>query len=55
MLQGLFVPLPERPSKEQIRQNAEENIKYLSRNVKYQKHSYSLAATADPFSFYACK
>ncbi|WGE85819.1 TonB-dependent hemoglobin/transferrin/lactoferrin family receptor [Actinobacillus equuli] len=51
MLQGLFVPLPERPSKEQIRQNAEENIKYLSRNVKYQKHSYSLAATADPFSF----
>ncbi|WGE89575.1 TonB-dependent hemoglobin/transferrin/lactoferrin family receptor [Actinobacillus arthritidis] len=51
MLQGIFVPLPNNPSNEQIRQNAEENIKYFSRNVKYQKHSYSLAATTDPLSF----
>lgn len=51
MLQGLFVPLPDKPSKEDIRKNAEDNIRYLSRKTLYQKHSYSLGATADPFKF----
>lgn len=64
IVKGLYIPLPKGeeiwwnpghyydPTEEQIKQNAIDNIKYISnQKKKYKAHSYSFALTIDPTNF----
>lgn len=56
MVVGLFVPLPTLPTNQAQadaikRQNAIDNINYLSRPKKFQNHSYSFGANFTPLDF----
>ncbi|PRM08246.1 putative hemoglobin and hemoglobin-haptoglobin-binding protein 2 precursor [Haemophilus influenzae] len=64
IVKGLYIPLPKGeeiwwnpghyydPTEEQIKQNAIDNIKYISnQKKKYKAHSYSFASTIDPTNF----
>ncbi|HHF3682148.1 TPA: TonB-dependent receptor, partial [Haemophilus influenzae] len=52
IVKGLFIPLKESPSTEEVKKNVQQNIDYIAKqNKKYKAHSYSFASTIDPTSF----
>ncbi|HHE9493375.1 TPA: TonB-dependent hemoglobin/transferrin/lactoferrin family receptor, partial [Haemophilus influenzae] len=52
IVKGLFIPLPDKPSSNQVKENVQQNIDYIAKqNKKYKAHSYSFASTIDPTSF----
>ncbi|HHF3441681.1 TPA: TonB-dependent hemoglobin/transferrin/lactoferrin family receptor [Haemophilus influenzae] len=52
IVKGLFIPLKEKPSNDDIKTNVQQNIDYIAKqNKKYKAHSYSFASTIDPTSF----
>ncbi|HHF3580557.1 TPA: TonB-dependent hemoglobin/transferrin/lactoferrin family receptor, partial [Haemophilus influenzae] len=52
IVKGLFIPLKEKPSNDDIKTNVQQNIDYIAKqNKKYKAHSYSFVSTIDPTSF----
>ncbi|HHF5353971.1 TPA: TonB-dependent hemoglobin/transferrin/lactoferrin family receptor, partial [Haemophilus influenzae] len=52
IVKGLFIPLPENPNDDKVKENVQQNIDYIAKqNKKYKAHSYSFASTIDPTSF----
>ncbi|HHF0466013.1 TPA: TonB-dependent hemoglobin/transferrin/lactoferrin family receptor, partial [Haemophilus influenzae] len=52
IVKGLFIPLPDKPNSNQVKENVQQNIDYIAKqNKKYKAHSYSFASTIDPTSF----
>ncbi|HHF5367308.1 TPA: TonB-dependent hemoglobin/transferrin/lactoferrin family receptor [Haemophilus influenzae] len=52
IVKGLFIPLPDNPDDNKVKENVQQNIDYIAKqNKKYKAHSYSFASTIDPTNF----
>nr|WP_247645568.1 TonB-dependent hemoglobin/transferrin/lactoferrin family receptor [Haemophilus influenzae] len=52
IVKGLFIPLTNSKTEEDVKKNVQQNIDYIAKqNKKYKAHSYSFVSTIDPTSF----
>ncbi|HHF4621299.1 TPA: TonB-dependent hemoglobin/transferrin/lactoferrin family receptor [Haemophilus influenzae] len=52
IVKGLFIPLKNSPTTDEVKENVQQNIDYIAKqNKKYKAHSYSFVSTIDPTSF----